>query len=204
MSTICCVAGVGCLAAGCGTTKTVNSTVPLQSPPSARTTSAAAPSGTATSAATPKATTGATPGESGGTPGPGGARSAPAPAFVHEQSPTGELGSAVAAVHAAGYTPLNDSEYHQSQTLRVLLGSRQGAGGTAEHAFFFIGSRYIGTDTSEPSAQVRVVSQGDTEVTLAYSLYRSGAAAGEADVKFQLNNGFLIAATPIPAVSARR
>ena len=46
--------------------------------------------------------------------------------------------------------------------------------GYGQQAFFFVNGRYIGTDASRPSATLRVVSQGDTEVTLAYPLYRNG------------------------------
>ena len=66
---------------------------------------------------------------------------------------------------------------------------------------------YIGTDAKVPSATVSVVSQGETEVTLAYALYRSGdplqPGGGQANVTFQLNNGKLRPARPDPAGAAR-
>ena len=72
-----------------------------------------------------------------------------------------------------GYTPDNTSEYHSGQTLRVLVGTRTGSGdGYGQQAFFFVDGRYLGTDTKEPSAQLKVVSQSDTEVAIAYPLYR--------------------------------
>jgi hypothetical protein len=75
--------------------------------------------------------------------------------------------------------------------------------GYGQQAFFFVNGRYIGTDASQPSATLRVVGQGDTEVTLAYPLYRDGdplccPGAGQARVRFQLNNGKLTALDPIP------
>jgi hypothetical protein len=73
-----------------------------------------------------------------------------------------------------------------------------------QRAFFFIGSRYIGTDAREPSAKVSVVKQGETEVTLAYTLYRGGSPTGTADVTFQLDNGFLVPAEMIPPASERQ
>jgi hypothetical protein len=103
---------------------------------------------------------------------------------------------------------VNTSDYHSSQTLRVLVGRRAAAGdGYSQSAFFFVNERYIGTDAIQPSATLRVVSQGDTEVTLAYPLYRRGDAmccpgAGEAQVRFQLNNGKLVALDPIPPVNS--
>jgi hypothetical protein len=114
----------------------------------------------------------------------------------------------VAVVKAHGYTPSDTSQYHPNQTLRVLVATRTGsADGYAQQAFFFVGDRYIGTDASAPSAGIRLVSQGDTEVALAYRLYRPGdplccARGGEATVRFQLNNGRLVALDPIPPVSS--
>ena len=54
---------------------------------------------------------------------------------------------------------------------------------------------------------MRVVSQGDTEVTLAYPLYRGGdplscPSGGQATVRFQLNNGKLVALGQIPPVNS--
>ena len=72
-----------------------------------------------------------------------------------------------------GYTPNDTSDYHSDQALRVLVGTRTGSGdGYGQQAFFFVNGRYIGTDTKEPSATLKVVSQSDTEVTLGYPLYR--------------------------------
>ena len=109
---------------------------------------------------------------------------------------------------ARGYTPAETSQYHPSQTLRVLVGTRAGSSdGYDQQAFFFVGGRYIGTDTKEPSASVKVLSQSDTEVTLGYPLYRSGdplasPSGGQATVHFQLNNGKLVALNPIPPASS--
>jgi hypothetical protein len=112
-------------------------------------------------------------------------------------------------VRAHGYTPNNTSEYHADQALRVLVGTRTGSSdGYVQQAFFFVNGRYLGTDTKEPSATVKVVSQGDTEVTLSYALYRKGdplssPSGGEAHVTFQLNNGKLVPLGAIPAASKR-
>jgi hypothetical protein len=141
-------------------------------------------------------------------------RTAPAPAFVHTGGQSGE-GSASAAgqaatqvVRAQGYTPESLSPYHPNQTLRVLIGTRNdSAAGYNQRAFFFLDNRYLGTDSSQPSASVRVVGQSDTEVTLAYALYRPGdheccPSGGTATVHFQLNNGQLVALEPIPPASS--
>jgi hypothetical protein len=166
--------------------------------------------GSRSSATTPATTTPSTTSSapsSGGTPA-GTTRTAPEPAFTeHEQHGEGAA-AATAVVRAHGYTPTDPSEYHSNQTLRVLVGTRTGSSdGHGQQAFFFVDGRYIGTDTKEPSASVRVVSQGDTEVTLSYPLYRSSdplccPSAGRATVRFQLNNGRLAPLEAIPPASS--
>ena len=111
-------------------------------------------------------------------------------------------------VSAHGYTPTHVSDYHPTQTLRVLVGARTGsADGYAQRAFFFLDGRYLGTDSAQPSASVHVVSQSDTEVTLAYALYRAHdslccPSGGQAVVHFQLNDGTLVPLQPLPPVSS--
>ncbi len=140
-------------------------------------------------------------------------RTAPAPAFVHggqsaEQTPSAEATAAAAVVSAHGYTAADLSEYRPTQTLRVLIGTRTGsADGHNQLAFFFIGGHYLGTDSSQPSASMRVVSQSDTEVAIAYALYRSHdplccPSGGQTTVRFQLNNGQLVPLQPIPPASS--
>jgi hypothetical protein len=86
----------------------------------------------------------------------------------------------------------------------VLVATRTGSGdGYGQQAFFFVNGRYIGTDAKQPSATLKIVSQGDTEVTLGYPLYRksdplSSPSGGEAHVTFQLNNGKLTPLGKIP------
>jgi hypothetical protein len=198
------------LLAGCGGggTKTVDASTPL---PEA-TTSTSAPQTTTTTTSTsttPTSTTTTPPSESGGTAGPSTTRTATAPAFTHQGSTgttaTGEgaegLNAAEAAVQAKGFTVASPSDYHPNQTLRVLVGTRTGSAvGNGQQAFFFVDGRYIGTDAKQPSAQINVVSQGDTEVALAYTL----AGGGQATVRFQLNNGKLVPLGPIPSASARK
>ena len=133
----------------------------------------------------------------GGTPTPT-TRTAPEPAFTEKnnapQTSTAEgLAAATAVVQAHGYSATNTSTYHPNQTLRVLIGTRPGSG---QQAFFFVDGRYIGTDTKEPSANLSVAGQSETEVTLAYP--------GQAKVTFQLNNGKLVPLGSIPPESARQ
>jgi hypothetical protein len=187
------------LAACGGATKTVTvSSAPL-TPASSTTTPSTQTTPTQTSS-TSSSTTTAT--------GTTKTRSAPEPAFTQGEAKGQGTSGAAAVVRAHGYTPNDTSQYHTDQTLRVLVGTRTGsADGYGQQAFFFIDGRYLGTDTKLPSATLKVVGQGDTEVTLGYPLYRKGDAlaspsGGEARVTFQLNNGKLVPLQKIPPAAS--
>jgi hypothetical protein len=192
------------LPAACGSkTKTVTTVETPVAPAPGTATQQASTSGTSSTA-----TTAAPAGESGGTPAQTKTRSAPEPAFAQPQAGAGDAQAAAAVLRAHGFTPQGTSDYHPAQTLRVLVGTRTGsADGYGQQAFFFVNGRYIGTDTREPSAKLRVVAQGDTEVTLAYPLYRASdplccPSGGQTRVTFQLNNGKLAPLQQIPPASS--
>jgi len=194
----------GALLGGCGGSQTTTVAKSEPAPgvqPETQATSTAPASTTATTSPTPAAS-------SGGTAAPSTTRTAPEPAFA-QQEPAAEGASAAATlVRAKGFTPNNASEYHPDQTLRVLVGTRTGSSdGYGQQAFFFLDGHYIGTDTKEPSATVKVVSQSDTAVTLAYPLYRSGdplanPSGGQTTVRFELNDGKLTPVGTIPPASS--
>jgi hypothetical protein len=193
------------LLGGCGeTTKTVSV---ANSPPTSQTTGATTRPSTST-ATTPTNTT-TTGKASGGTPATG-TRTAAMPAFAEKEkgAPAEGLPAALAVMRAHGYTARDTSDYHHDQTLRVLVGTGTHSNdGYDKQAFFFVDGRYIGTDASRPSAQISVVSQNDTEVTLAYRLYRPSdqlccPGGGAAHVRFQLNNGRLTPLDPIPPANS--
>lgn len=206
----------GVLLGGCGG-GTTTVTVP-GAPAGAAGAQVRAHTSSTASTASPSARTTATTGAGGsGAAGTSGqptstTRTAPAPAFVHggsaEAAGSAEAKAAAAVLAAHGYTAGDLSQYHPGQTLRVLVGTRAGStDGYNQLAFFFLGSRYLGTDSSQPSAAVRVVAQSDTEVTLAYALYRPHdteccPSGGEARVRFQLDNGALVPLDPIPPAAA--
>jgi hypothetical protein len=191
---------------GCGSsgTKTVSVSSALPSERAIQRTTT-----TGTTKSSPTTTT--PPGTATSTNGTGGVettRTGSAPAFTKESTGGEGLGTAVALVKAHGYTAGETSTYRPEQTLRVLVGTRTGSSdGYGQQAFFFVDGRYIGTDTSEPSANVKVVGQSDTEVTLAYPVYKAGdplsKPSGEKTVRFQLNNGHLVALGSIPSASQR-
>jgi LppP/LprE lipoprotein len=206
---------VGALLGGCGgATKTVTAVEP---PPAPTAATGGATTTTTDSTSTPPAaaTTPNTTTEGGQSVGQGASatRTAPEPAFTRQGTgpgaATGEAAAAVAVVKAHGYTPDDISDYHSNQTLRVLVGTRTGSGdGYDRQAFFFVDGSYIGTDASQPSATLRVVSQSDTEVILAYPLYRPHdplccPGGGQATVHFALNDGRLVALDPIPPVTSQ-
>jgi hypothetical protein len=124
------------------------------------------------------------------------------------QSSGGTLSEAVAKLRAEGYRPDDTGDYDSSATLRVLVGTRLDSGdGYAKRAFFFVGGRYIGTDTSDDSAQMRVEGHSDTTVTLAYAIYGQGDAlccpGATKRVRYQWNGSRLVPLDPIPPHSSR-
>jgi hypothetical protein len=186
-------AALGLALASCGSgTKTVTVASSPAPTPSPTTTTSTQRGTTSKSTPSPSATA------------PTTTRSAPAPAFTEQEHKSEGLSSATAVLHARGYTPTKTADYHPKQALEVLIGMHIGSGdGYGQQAFFFVNGRYIGTDASAPSATLRIVSQGDTEATLAYPLYRANDAlccpsGGQAQVHFQLNNGRLTALNSIP------
>jgi hypothetical protein len=201
---------LGVLLGGCGGgTKTVtvaNTPAPVQT-----TSARPAPKTTTTATTTPASTTPAQTTTSGGTSSPTTTttRTATAPAFTKPEAGGEGLSGAEAVVKAKGFVTSDTSDYRSDQALRVLIGTRSGASeGHGQQAFFFVNNSYIGTDAKEPSATVKVVAQSDTEVTLAYPLYRSSdplccPGGGQATVRFQLNNGKLTPLNPIPPASSK-
>jgi hypothetical protein len=114
----------------------------------------------------------------------------------------------VATVNRLGYTVPDPSTYRPQQTLKVLVGVARGSSDArVQRVFFFEGDRYLGTDASTPSAQLRVAAQDDTSATVAYRLYRPRdplccPTGGERQVRFQLDNGRLTALGTIPPASS--
>src|ERR1700722_1184412 len=192
---------------GCGSsgTKTVSVSSALPSEGATQRTSTTGTTKSSPTTTTPPGTTTST----NGTGGVETTRTSSAPAFTKESTGGGEgLGAAVALVKAHGYTAGETSTYRPEETLRVLVGTRTGSSdGYGQQAFFFVDGHYLGTDTSEPSASVKVVGQSDTEVTLAYPVYKAGdplsKPSGEKTVRFQLNNGRLVPLGQIPSASTR-
>ncbi|HVR04567.1 MAG TPA: LppP/LprE family lipoprotein, partial [Solirubrobacteraceae bacterium] len=188
-------------------------------PPTTSATGATGSTANTTTSPPPASTPQTTTAPAGGTPAPSTptstTRTAPEPAFAQHATGTAageaggaEVAAAVGAVKSQGYTPNDTAEYHPHQTLQVLLGTRDDStAGYNERAFFFLDGKYIGTDASQPSASMRVLAQSDTEVVIAYALYRPRdplccPGGGQATVHFQLNDGQLTPLQPIPPASS--
>jgi hypothetical protein len=134
-------------------------------------------------------------------------RTQTAPAFAGTGgTPAGDLGAAVAKVRGLGFSPVTTSTYDANQTLRVLIGARAAG---AQQAFFFDGSKFLGTDAAATSGQLAVAGHGDTDVALRYGIYRPGdrtccPSGPPQTVRFVLDGGHLVAQDPIPGTAARR
>jgi hypothetical protein len=74
-------------------------------------------------------------------------------------------------VRSRGFTVLDRTQWNPEDTLQVLVG-RSSTGG--ELAFFFVDGQYLGNDSTEPSAKLRVKKTDDLVVTLSYGIYQPG------------------------------
>lgn len=105
-----------------------------------------------------------------------------------------------------GYAPLTERDWRPDQPLKVLLGISRAGGPRAEQAFLFVGDRFIGTDTKDPSGQLVVTAQGGDDVTLSYGLYRPSDAiddpsGGTAEVTYTWTGTRLVPQDPIPTAA---
>jgi hypothetical protein len=121
--------------------------------------------------------------------------------------PGGTVADAIATVEREGYDVTDTNTYDPSYTVRVLIGIRKGsATAYAQKAFFFLGSRYLGTDTKNESAGIDYAGQEDLTVSLTYALYRPEdpnccPAGGEKTVRYHWNGARLIPLDGIPSDS---
>lgn len=183
---------LACLLAGCGggsdtgvvtdaQTTTVTRTVTTpQAPPTTT---------TATTATTPVPTTTGT--------------TVPAP---NPSAPL-TLAAAEAVLNRRGFATLTARDFRPDQMLKVLLGVRRDAPeGRAQQAFFFVGDRFIGTDTSDTSGSLSVTSQQNDRITITYGLYKPQDALGNpsdgsTDVTYRWTGAKLVPTGAIPPSS---
>ena len=74
-------------------------------------------------------------------------------------------------VTSRSFDVIDKKHWNPDDTLRVLIG-RASSGG--EMAFFFAQGQYLGNDSTDTSAKLRVKKTGDLEVVLSYGIYQSG------------------------------
>jgi hypothetical protein len=108
-------------------------------------------------------------------------------------------------VRSRGFDVLNKTSWNPEDTLQVLIG-RSSSGG--ELAFFFVDGQYLGNDSSDPSAKLRVKKTDDLVVTLSYGIYQSGDETDKPtgdpiNVPFRYEGGQVEAIEAIPAPEQR-
>jgi hypothetical protein len=104
--------------------------------------------------------------------------------------------SAVATLRTQGYEPVRVRDYDPRHKLRVLVGYRSGDPSGPRRAFFFVGGRMVGNDSSTPSSGLKISGSSKRWVTLAYGVYASGdqpccPSAGHEKVRFEWLDGAL-------------
>ena len=131
---------------------------------------------------------------------------APAKAGKHASRPAGltpaqkrARTAAVGVLRTQGYLPVHLRDYDPHHTLRVLLGYRAGESGGPRRAFFFTDGRLVGTDSFEPSTNLKISTSGNRWVTLSYGVYSPGDSSccptnGHTKVRYELSGS---AVTPV-------
>jgi len=124
-----------------------------------------------------------------------------------------ELSDAVRVVKSHGFTPRDTDDYAYPDLnygLHVLIGYATGsADGYTQQAFFFVHSRYIGTDLTDPSATIQMVWRTDTTIALGYTIYETADAmccplGSAVTVRYHWTGTHLVALDPIPSLAERR
>jgi hypothetical protein len=82
--------------------------------------------------------------------------------------------AAVTSLRSQGYLPTHEADYDPRHELRVLVGYRNGDPLGPRRAFFFVGTRFIGNDSSAGSSQLKVAKSANRWVTLTYGVYAPG------------------------------
>src|SRR3954469_15631423 len=87
-----------------------------------------------------------------------------------------ERRAAADVVTSRGFSVVRLKDYDPRKTLRVLIG-RTTSG--SHLAFFFVNGDYIGNDSQDPSARLKLAKQSDLTVTLAYGIFQPGDQPGK-------------------------
>jgi LppP/LprE lipoprotein len=117
------------------------------------------------------------------------------------------LAAAVKVVRSKGYRVDSTRTWEPSVPLNALIGTfAKSADGYNKRAFFFYRGRYLGTDSSAPSAQISELWSDDRTIALLYVLYRGSdplccPTGGGKIVRFRWNGRRLVALDRIPPLS---
>jgi LppP/LprE lipoprotein len=109
-------------------------------------------------------------------------------------------------VRSRGYLPATGS-YDPGASVTALIGVKKGsADGTAQRAFFFADGRFIGTDTADDSAGIRLAHSRPPVIALSYELFEPNDAqccptGGVATVRYRWDGQRLAPLDPIPPAS---
>jgi LppP/LprE lipoprotein len=110
--------------------------------------------------------------------------------------------SAVTLLRNQGYLPTREADYNPRHELRVLVGYRNGDPLGPRRAFFFVGTRFIGHDSSGGSTKLAVTKSGNRWVTLRYGVFAPGAEvccpSSTSKVRFNWTGSALAPAGAIP------
>jgi hypothetical protein len=82
--------------------------------------------------------------------------------------------SAVTLLRGQGYLPTREADYDPRHELRVLVGYRNGDPLGPRRAFFFVGTRFIGNDSTVGSTKLKVGKSGKRWVALSYGVFAPG------------------------------
>lgn len=109
-------------------------------------------------------------------------------------------------LRAHGYDPLPPATWYRTHVLNAQVGvAHDSADGYVRLAFFFVNGRYIGTDTSQPSAIIHYVRGGNEMITLRYAIYRPNdpmcCPTRSANVRYHWTGHRLVPLDPIPPIN---
>lgn len=82
-----------------------------------------------------------------------------------------ERQDAVDVVRSRGFDVVRLGDYDPEARLRVLIGRTPDR---AKLAFFFVDGEYLGNDSTESSAKLKVKQSSDVDVTLSYGIFQPG------------------------------
>lgn len=119
------------------------------------------------------------------------------------------LAAASRVVRSHGYVRTGPSGWRPCSKYNAIIGVAAGsADGYNQRAFFFYGTRYLGTDASAPSAAIRYAGRTATTISIRYALYRPSdplccPRGGSKLVRFHWNGSRVVPLDAIPSANPR-